>query len=85
MSNALLRWQQLLAFSDEPAALHLALPLGEFRRQRSTGPSRQTALIACLVALYKPDLTKIHQALADLARPPASSAEAGPDLSSDLS
>jgi hypothetical protein len=85
MSNALLRWQQLLGFDDDQAALHVGLEPSEFRRQRSTRPSRQTALIACLVAVYKPDLTKIHQALADLARPPTRSEEAGPDLSSDRS
>jgi hypothetical protein len=84
MSNALLRWQQLLGFSDHQAAQHVGLELGEYRRQRATRPSRQTALIACLIALYRPDLSKIHQALADLARPPARSEEV-PDLSSDWS
>jgi hypothetical protein len=70
MSNALLRWQQLLGFSDDQAALHLGLSVGEFARQRAARPSRQTCLIAILVQLYKPDLTKIGAALADLARPP---------------
>ncbi len=67
------RWQAVLGFSDDQAALHLGLELHEYRRQRATRPSRQTALVACLVAVYRPDLTKIRQALAALARPPAAS------------
>jgi hypothetical protein len=74
--SVLQRWQQLHGFSDDVAAQHLGLALGEFRRQRVVGPSRQTALIAVLVSVYRPDLTKIRSALADLARPPATSEEA---------
>jgi hypothetical protein len=33
-------------------------------------PSRQTCLLAVLVSVYKPDPTKIREALVDLARPP---------------
>jgi len=66
--SVLQRWQQLHGFSDDVAAQHLGLALGEFRRQRVVGPSRQTALIAVLVSVYRPDLTKIRAALADLAR-----------------
>jgi hypothetical protein len=84
-SNPLLRWQRLLGFSDDQAALHLGLELREYRRQLATRPSRQTYLLAILVSLYKPDLTKIRAAVADLARPPAGSKEATPDLSSDWS
>jgi hypothetical protein len=69
--SALLRWQQLQGFSDDQAAQHVGLELREYCRQRATRPSRQTALLAVLVAVYKPDLTKIREALADLARPPA--------------
>ena len=85
--SALQRWQQLLGFSDDQAAQHLGLELREYARQRATRPSRQTALIACLVAVYRPDLTKIRAALADLARPPAAveSEETTADLSSDWS
>jgi hypothetical protein len=67
--TALQRWQQLLGFSDEQVAQHLGLEVREFARQRATRPSRQTALIAWLITLYRPDLSKIHQALADLAHP----------------
>jgi hypothetical protein len=69
--SALLRWQQLQGFSDDQAAQHVGLELREYCRQRATRPSRQTALLAVLVAVYKPDLTKIREVLADLARPPA--------------
>jgi hypothetical protein len=65
------RWQDCLGFSDEEAAQHVALEVSEYRRQRATRPSRQTALLAVLVTVYKPNLTKIRQALADLARLPS--------------
>jgi hypothetical protein len=80
MSDALARWQRLPRFSDQQAAQHVGLELREYCRQRATRPSRQTALLAVLVSLYRPDLTKIHQALADLARPASPPIdETGPD------
>jgi len=80
--TALAVWQEHYGFSDAEAARQLGLNPSEFLRQRSTRPSRQTSLLALLVAIYKPDMAAIAEAAAELARPPRAE-EPGPDLSSD--
>jgi hypothetical protein len=78
-SNPLVRWQQFMRFDDSQAARQLALELGEYRRQRATKPSRQTARLAVLIALYNPDIEAITAAAANLDRLPARSAETTAD------
>jgi hypothetical protein len=90
-------WQAHYGYSDRQAAERLALPLGEFLRQRGTKPSRQTCLIAILITMYQPDMAAIAKAAAELGRPPARSSEDAhqvstptisegtPDLTSDWS
>jgi hypothetical protein len=87
-------WQAHYGYTDRQAAERLALPLGEFLRQRGTKPSRQTYLIAILT-MYQPDMAAIAKAAAELGRPPARSSEDAvstltisegtPDLTSDWS
>ena len=86
MSIALLRWQQLLGFSDDQAAQQVGLSVGEFRRQRVVGPSRQTALLAVLI-VPQPNLATIAAAAANLDRIPTrpDHSDAVPDLCSDWS
>jgi hypothetical protein len=69
--TALAKWQALRGLSDREAAAELGLELKEYCRQRATRPSRQTALLALLIALFKPDMAKIAATAAVLDRPPA--------------
>ena len=86
--SALQRWQDIHGFSDDEAAQHLGLSLGEFRRQRVVGASRQTTLLAILVALYRPDMAKLAATAASLTRlptrPEETTPEARPVFSTDL-
>jgi hypothetical protein len=86
MTKPLLRWQEFMGFNDERAACALALSVGEYRRQLSSRPSRQTARLCVLLAVYNPDLEAITSAAANLDRLPARPPEAtADDLSSEWS
>jgi hypothetical protein len=56
MTSSLSRWQRLLGLDDVDAAQQLGLELAEFYRQRAGGASPQSALLACLIALYRPPM-----------------------------
>jgi hypothetical protein len=75
--NVLAVWQAHRGLSDRAAAAELGLELKEFARQKATKPSRQTCLLATLIALYQPDMAKIAATAAAL-DPPATSKEAAP-------
>lgn len=68
--TALAKWQAFRGLSDGEAAARLGLELKEFARQKATRASRQTCLIAILLALFEPDMAKIAAAAAALDRPP---------------
>jgi hypothetical protein len=68
--SALTRWQALLGLADSEAAQQLGLELREYCRQKATRPSRQTALLAILIALFKPDMAAIAATAATLDRRP---------------
>jgi hypothetical protein len=65
----LLAWQAFMRFNDQQAAEHLALSLGEYRRQIATRPTRQTARLCVLLAIHQPkNLEAITSAAANLDR-----------------
>lgn len=71
--TALAKWQTFRGLSDCAAAAELGLELKEFARQKATRASRQTCLIAILVALHEPDMAKIAATAAALDRRAAGS------------
>ena len=66
MTSSLARWQRLKCLTDQQAANALGLSLGQFRKQKTAGPSRQTALLAILICLFEPDMVAIAAAAATL-------------------
>jgi hypothetical protein len=66
--SALAAWQRFQGIDDHEAAQQLGLDLGEFCRQKATRASRQTALLAVLIALFQPDMGKIVAAAVALDR-----------------
>jgi hypothetical protein len=74
----LLAWQGFMGFNDQEASEHLALSLGEYRRQLATRPTRQTARLCVLLAVYHPNLGAITSAAANLHRLPARPEETTP-------
>jgi hypothetical protein len=72
-TSALRRWQDLERLTDDQAAKALGLELGEFRRQRTVGASRQSALLALLISLYQPNLELIAATAATLDHRPEQS------------
>jgi hypothetical protein len=65
LPSTLVQWQQIHGRSDRTAAELLGLRLGEYRRQRATRPSRQTAVIAAVLAVYGLDFAKLADSAAD--------------------
>jgi hypothetical protein len=80
--SALATWQRFQGVDDHEAAEQLGLEVREFFRQRATRASRQTALLAVLIALFQPDTGKIAAAAAALDRRPAPPKEVLSDLCS---
>jgi hypothetical protein len=67
--SALARFQALQGLTDRETAEQLGLELKEYCRQRATRPSRQTALLAILIALFQPDMKAIAATATTLDRP----------------
>jgi hypothetical protein len=66
--TSLTRWQKLLALDDCGAARQLGLELEEFYRQRAEGASPQSALLAVMIALYRPPMGSILAAASTIDR-----------------
>jgi len=71
--SALARFEALQGLTDRETAELLGLELGQYRRQRTVGASRQTALLAILIALFQPNMELIAATAATLDRRPSPS------------
>jgi hypothetical protein len=83
--SALRVWQACLQLSDREGAEMLGLEPKEFARQKATRLSRQSALLAVLTALYRPDMAAIAATATALAGAPAPRSAVDPPCGSSAS